>query len=157
MKKIWLLSVLILTVCTLFSVNSFAQKKKDSTKYTFISIDGKGGIHNHAGTKLGYITKDNVVKNSQGETLYSIDKGGAVVDAKGHKLGFAKNNGDYVNNAGETVLQLKNTQEEECAILDPEGHSWGYVHRNYKLHACAAHCFFLQQAKDKAAQDKKVD
>jgi hypothetical protein len=157
MKKISLLSFLILTVCTLFSVNASAQKAKDSTKYTFISIDGKGGIHNHAGTKLGYITKDNVVKNNQGETLYSIDKGGAVVDAKGHKLGFAKNNGDYVNNAGETVLQLKNTQEEECAILDPEGHSWGYVHRNYKLHACAAHCFFLQQAKDKAAQDKKVD
>jgi hypothetical protein len=157
MKKISLLSFLILTVCALFSVNAFAQKAKDTTKYTFISIDGKGGIHNHTGTKLGYISKDNVVKNNRGQTLYSIAKGGTVVDAKGHKLGFAKNNGDYINNAGETVLQLKNTDEEKCEILDPAGHSWGYVHKNYKLHACAAHCFFLQQAKNNAEKEKKTN
>jgi hypothetical protein len=157
MKKINLLSILILTVCTLFTVNTFAQTSKDSSKNEKIVINAKGGIYSHTGTKLGYITKDNVVKNNKGETLYSIDKVGTVVDAKGHKLGFAKNNGDYVNNAGETVLQLKNTDAEKCEILDPVGHSWGYVHKNYKLHACAAHCFFLQQAKDKAEKEKKAN
>ncbi|MGY4386504.1 hypothetical protein ACVWYN_003559 [Pedobacter sp. UYP24] len=152
MKKISLLSILILTVCTLFSVNAFAQKAKDSTKYTFISIDGKGGIHDHAGTKLGYITKDDIVKNNNGKTLYFIDKNGNVIDAKGNKLGMAKKNGDYINNDGITVLQLKNADEEKCAIFDPAGHSWGNIHKNYKLHSCAAHCFFLQQVKDKAAK-----
>jgi hypothetical protein len=154
MKKLHYLFILTLTVFTGFTVNAFAQKATDSTKNTFISIDGKGGIHNHGGTKLGYITKDNIVKNNEGQTLYFIDKSGNVIDAKGHKLGMAKKNGDYINNDGETVLQVKNVDEEKCAILDPAGHSWGYAHKNYKLHACAAHCFFLQQKKDKEKMSK---
>jgi len=130
-----------------FATSAFAQKTKDSTSYTFISIDGKGGIHNHGGTKLGYVTKDNIVKDNQGHTLYFIDRDGNVIDAKGNKLGKAAKNGNYYNNAGEVVVQVKNAEEEKCAILDPKGHSEGYVHKNYKLHACAAHCFFLEQKK----------
>jgi len=137
-----------------FAASTFAQHVKDTSKYTFITIDGKGGIHNHAGTKLGYITKDNIVKDNQGQTLYFIDRGGNVVDPKGNKLGKAAKNGNYYNNNGEEVLQVKNGDEAKCAILDPKGHSWGYAHRNYKLHACAAHCFFLEQKKlDEAKKD----
>jgi len=135
-----------------FAASAFAQKAKDSTKYSFITIDGKGGIHNHAGTKLGYITKDNIVKDNQGRTLYFIDRDGNVADAKGNKLGKAAKNGNYYNNNGEEVLQLKNVDEAKCEILDPKGHSWGYAHRNYKLHACAAHCFFLEQKKEEQAR-----
>lgn len=146
-------SLFTLAAIIVFAATTFAQKAKDSTKYTFISIDGKGGIHNQAGTKLGYITKDNIVKNNQGHTLYFIDRDGNVVDAKGTKLGKAAKNGNYYNNNGETMLQVKNADEAKCAILDPEGHNWGYAHKNYKLHACAAHCFFLEQ--QRAAKAKK--
>ncbi|MBS1528136.1 MAG: DUF3659 domain-containing protein [Bacteroidetes bacterium] len=136
-----------------FAASAFAQKTKDSTKYNFITIDGKGGIHNHAGTKLGYITRDNIVKDLKGQTVYFIDKDGNVVDAKGNKMGKARKDGFYYNNDGQVVLQTKNVDAERCAILDPQGHSWGYAHRNYKLHACAAHCFFLE--KQKLEQAKK--
>jgi hypothetical protein len=157
MKKINLLSILILTVCTLFAVNTFAQTSKDSIKNEKIVIDAKGGIHNNGGTKLGYITKDDVVKNNNGVTVYFIDRSGNIIDAKGTKLGTAKMNGDYYNNEGNIVLQVEKSDQEKCAILDPVGHNLGYVHKNYKLHACAAHCFFLQKKKDKAAKEKKAN
>jgi hypothetical protein len=149
MKKLNYLIVATLAVFTMFSMNTFGQAGKDSTKNNRIVINAKGGIYDHGGTKLGYVTKDNIVKNNKGQTLYFIDKSGNVIDARGNKLGMAKKNGDYFNNDGQTVLQLKNVDAEKCEILDPVGHNWGYVHRNYKLHACAAHCFFLQKEKDK--------
>jgi hypothetical protein len=139
--------LLTLAAIMVFAASAFAQKAKDSTKYNFITIDGKGGVHDHGGTKLGYITKDNIVKDNQGKTLYFIGREGNVVDAKGNKLGKAAKNGNYYSNDGQVVLQLKNVDEARCEILDPKGHSLGYVHRNYKLHACAAHCFFLEKKK----------
>ncbi|MDR6944784.1 5-fold beta-flower protein [Mucilaginibacter pocheonensis] len=150
MKK--LKHLFIFAAIMVFAANAFAQHAKDSTKYSFITIDGKGSIHNHSGTKLGYITKDNVVKDNQGHTLYFIDRDGNVLDTKGNKLGKAAKNGNYYNNNGEEVLQLKNVDDAKCEILDPKGHSWGYAHKNYKLHACAAHCFFLEQKKLAAAK-----
>ena len=80
---------------------------------------------------------------------------GIVIGADGKKMGKAKKNGDYYNNEGEVVLQLKNADAERCEILDPKGHSQGYVHRNYKLHACAAHCYWLEQAKLKKEKEEK--
>lgn len=149
MKKLRKLVVLILAAFAGFAVNASAQKIKDTSKYTFITIDGKGGIYNHGGQRLGYITKDNIVKDNQGHTIYFIGKDGSVIDAKGHKLGRAAKNGYYYNNDGQVVLQMKNIDEARCAILDPRGHSWGYAHRNYKLHTCAAHCLLLEQKKMK--------
>ena len=151
MKKLKYL--LTFAAIIVFAANTFAQKAKDSTN-SFITIDAKGGIHNHGGTKLGYITKDNIVKDNQGRTLYFIDRDGNVVDAKGNKLGKASKNGNYYSNSGQVVLQLKNVDEAKCEILDPKGHSWGYAHKNYKLHACAAHCFFLEKKK---MEDAKKD
>lgn len=150
MKK--LRHLLTLTAFILFAASAIAQKSKDTTKYDFINIDGKGGIHGHGNTKLGYITKDNIVKDNQGHTVYFIDRDGNVVDAKGKKLGKAAKNGNYYSNDGAVVLQLKNIDESRCEILDPKGHSWGYVHKNYKLHACAAHCFFIEKQKKEDAK-----
>ncbi|MGN6179991.1 MAG: 5-fold beta-flower protein [Mucilaginibacter sp.] len=152
MKTLKKISTVILMTLSVFAFNASAQKSKDSVKYNFITIDGKGGIYSHGGTKLGYITKDNIVKDAKGRTVYFIDRDGNVIDAKGNKLGKAKKNGFYYNNDGEVVLETKNIDEERCAILDPKGHSWGYAHRNYKLHACAAHCFFLEKKKMEEAK-----
>ena len=152
MKTLKKISFLTLIALIVFAFNAHAQKSKDSVKYNFITIDGKGGIFNRAGTKLGYITKDNIVKDLKGQTIYFIDKDGNVIDAKGNKLGKAKKSGFYYNNDGQVVLEAKNIDAERCAILDPKGHSWGYAHRNYKLHACAAHCFFLEKKKMEEAK-----
>lgn len=152
MKKLKLLLLLITAFAAGTATSSFAQAHKDDNKEIF--IDAKGGIHNHKGTKLGYITKDNIVKNNKGKKLYFIDQNGNVIDANGTKLGMAKKNGDYINIKGETVLTLKDVDKEKCAILDPRGHNFGTAHKNYKLHACAAHCFFLEQEKQKEEAKK---
>lgn len=135
----------MLTMITGLSINASGQTQQDTSHK--IVINAKGGMYDHGGTKLGYIDKDNIVRNNQGQKLYFIDRDGNVISADGTKLGMAKKNGNYYNNDGQIVLQLKNPDAERCEILDPKGHSWGYVHRNYKLHACAAHCYWLEQAK----------
>ncbi len=80
-----------------------------------------------------------------GTTVYFIDANGDVIDANGKKLGKAKKNGSYYNIKGINVLNIGKTEEEKCEILDPKGHTIGSVHKNYKLHACAAHCLLLKQ------------
>jgi len=143
MKKIQT-TVLGLTALLLLTVTTvFAQKAPAKSTLNTISIDKKGGIHDHGGTLLGQIGKDDIVRDNKGKTIYFIDKNGNVIDAKGKKLGMAKKNGFYFNNAGETILTLKDKGAEECEILDPKGHNVGTTHKNYKLHACAAHCLFL--------------
>ncbi len=152
MKKLHLF-LFILTITTVVAVSASGQVKKDTARK--IVINAKGGMYDHDGTKLGYIDKNDIVRNNQGQKLYFIDKDGNVISADGKKLGKAKKNGNYYNNNGEVVLQLKNPDAEKCEVLDPQGHSQGYVHRNYKLHACAAHCYWLEQAKLKKEKAEK--
>lgn len=87
MKKLHFL-LLILAITTGVSVRAFAQAAKDTSEKIF--INAKGGIHNHAGTKLGYIDKDNLVRDNTGKELYFIDKNGNVIGSDGRKLGMAK-------------------------------------------------------------------
>jgi len=131
-------------IIALTGVTALAQQHQMAPQQ--INIDGKGGIYSHDGTKLGYIDRDNVARNNAGNRVYAIDKNGNIVDAKGKNLGKASKNGVYYNVAGETILTLKDLDEQKCAILDPKGHNYGTVHKNYKQHACAAHCFFLAKA-----------
>jgi hypothetical protein len=154
MKKLYSL-LIILTITTVVAVSARGQSNRDTTGS--IVINAKGGMYDHGGTKLGYIDKDNIVRNNKGQKLYFIDNDGNVIGADGIKLGKAKKNGDYYNNEGQVVLQLKNTDAEKCEILDPKGHSQGYVHKNYKLHACAAHCYWLEQAKLKQEDKAKTN
>jgi hypothetical protein len=147
MKKLHLLLLVMLTITTTGSMSAFAQSAKKTHEQIF--INAKGGIHNHSGTKLGYIDKDNIVRNNQGQKLYFIDKEGNVITADGKKLGKAKKNGDYYNIKGENILSVKDKSAEECEILDPKGHNLGTTHKNYKQHACAAHCYWLMQAEKK--------
>lgn len=149
MKKLNLV-LLILTVITSIAAGAFAQVGRDSSQKIF--INAKGGIHNHAGTKLGYIDKNNMVRDNTGKELYFIDKDGNVTGSDGRKLGMAKKNGSYYNINGENVLNTKDIDKENCAILDSQGHNFGTTHKNYKLHACAAHCYWLMKAKEKAAK-----
>jgi len=145
MKK--LISLLTIAFLTLFSLNLLAQHKKDASTVNKVFIDAKGGIYNHDGTKLGYIDKGDIVRNAKGQKVYFIDKEGNVVDANGKNLGKAQKNGSYYNLQGENVITVKDKNAEECEILDPSGHNLGTVHKNYKLHACAAHCLAIKEKK----------
>jgi len=139
MKKLRLLLILTMTILSTFAIKVSGQTTSE------IFINKKGEIHNYGGTKLGFIDKDNIVRNNQGQKLYFIDQNGNVADAKGNKLGKAEKNGNYYSTNGVSVITVKDKDAELCQILDSKGHSLGTVHKNYKLHACAAHCFFLQQ------------
>lgn len=132
----------------ILSVSVNAQTKSSSTQNNKIHINKKGEIHDQGWNKLGFITKDTIVKNSQGKTIYFIDGNGNVIDSNGKKLGMAKKNGSYYNIKGENVLNVGKTQGEKCEILDPKGHMMGTVHKNYKLHACAAHCLMLEEKRN---------
>ena len=125
------------------SVN--VQTKAKTISYEEIHINKKGEIYDHGWNKLGFITKDNIVKNNEGKTVYFIDANGNVIDSNGKKMGRAKKNGSYYNIKGENVVNIGKTQEEKCEILDGKGHNVGSVHKNYKLHACAAHCLLLEK------------
>ncbi len=152
MKKNHFLFTILLAVLTVFTVNVSGQTKADTVKAEKIFINKKGEIHDHGWNKLGFITKDNIIKNNRGKTIYFIDANGNVIDAKGKNLGKAQKNGNYYNANGENVITVRDLDAEKCEILDPKGHSLGTVHKNYKLHACAAHCYFLAQKKEKSAQ-----
>jgi hypothetical protein len=148
MKKFSLLLSLMLTIMIGFSVTAFAQTPAKDGK---IYINAKGGIYNSAGARLGYIDKKNVVKDNSGRELYLIRKDGNVISADGRRLGFAKMDGSFTNNVGQSMVTTKDIDNENCAILDPQGHNMGTTHKNYKLHACAIHCYWLTKAKEKAA------
>jgi hypothetical protein len=153
MKKLFVL-LFILTVTVSVNVSAWGQSKRDSTPKLY--INKKGGIVDQKGTKLGYIDKDNIVRNAEGAKLYFIDKDGNVIGADGKKLGIAKKNGSYYNINGENVLNTKDLDKERCAVLDPQGHNVGIIHKNYKLHACVIHCYWLEQARLKKEKEEKA-
>ncbi len=147
MKSIFFvfLSVLAISFGNTFNAVGQNREQKSVREQHKIFIDRKGGIYDHDGTKLGHIDKDDIVRNNRGQMIYFIDKNGNVVDANGKKLGKARKDGSFYSTEGVSVLTVKDKGTETCEILDPQGHSMGTVHRNYKLHACAAHCLFLKQ------------
>ena len=114
----------------IISLSANAQTKSDSNPTEKIYINKKGEIHDHGWNKLGFITKDNIVKNNEGKTVYFIDANGNVIDSNGKNMGRAKKNGSYYNIKGENVLNVGKTEGEKCEILDTKGHNMGNVHQN---------------------------
>lgn len=140
MKKRLIMSLVFLTGMLLSAQFTSAQAS-DKTKRQMY-INGKGEVSDRA-IKLGYISKEDIVYNNQGKKLGFI-KNGKVYDADGNPMGKAKKGGKYYNESGQFVLSVKGN-DEKCKILDAKGHSLGYIHKNYKLHACAVHCFFKEK------------
>jgi hypothetical protein len=140
MKKYFIMGLVFLTGI-LLSSQSISAQASDKTKRQMY-INAKGEVLDR-GIKLGYISKEDIVYNNKGKKLGFI-KNGKVYDAEGNSLGKAKKGGQYYNDSGEFVLYVEGN-EEKCKILDIKGHSLGYIHKNYKLHACATHCFFKEK------------
>jgi len=117
-----------------------------------LHINKSGEVLDNTGTKLGYISKEDIVFDNEGKKLGFIERG-FVYDADGNKLGKAKKGGQYYNNDGILVLTTKSIGDK-CEILDPEGHKRGTVHKNYKMHACVTHCFFLEKQQANTSDDE---
>ena len=81
------LTLLLILLC-LFQ-NSFAQQTKD---YKGHVIDAKGNVYFNS-TKVGYITKDSLIKNARGKKIGFINPDGSVTDANGKMLGKAGKDG----------------------------------------------------------------
>ncbi len=141
MKKHLIMSLVFLTGM-LLSIQTTSAQASDKTKRQMY-INGKGEVSDR-GINLGYISKEDIVYNNQGKKLGFI-KNGKVYDAEGNPMGKAKKGGQYYNESGQFVLYVKGN-DEKCKILDAKGHSLGYIHKNYKLHACAVHCFFKEKS-----------
>ncbi len=146
MKNLKSLFVLLAVLITGAVNNVSAQNAENPNK---IFIGAKGGAYMHDGTTLEYIGKDDILKNSNGLNVYFTDKKGLITDAKGEKVGKPQKNGIVYNTEWVSVL-AKDKWAETCEMLDPKGHS-GNIHKNYKLHACAAHCSALLKEKKKEA------
>lgn len=147
MKNLHHVFIIVFTLVASVGMKAFTQTKTDTIQK--IHINKKGEIHDHGWNKIGVIGKDDILRDNKGKTIYFIDKNGNVIDAIGKNLGKAQKNGNYYNLAGENVITVKDKNSEECEILDPKGHNMGTTHKNYKLHACAAHCMALTRKKDK--------
>lgn len=145
MKNNIVFSIVFLTGMLLASHGLFAQAGNKHKRQ--LHINAMGEVSDDQGTKLGYISKEEIVFNNEGKKLGFFENG-KVYDADGKPLGKAKKNGAYHNNKGENRVTVKG-DGEICEILDPKGHKMGTVHRNYKLHACATHCFFMEKEASK--------
>lgn len=141
-------SMAFLVGMLLVAQGSFAQASNKNERQ--LHINKSGEVIDNLGIRLGYISKEDIVYNNAGQKLGFIERG-FVYDADGNKLGKAKKGGRYYNNEGIMVLDTK-TIGDKCEILDPEGHKRGTVHKNYKMHACVTHCFFLEKQQDQATQ-----
>jgi hypothetical protein len=138
MKKFQLLLLTLLTITTTTSINVSGQGTTQQ-----ITIDARGQLLNTTGTKLGYITKSDVVRDNTGKGLYTVDMDGKVVAADGRQLGTVKANGAFLAANGQPALTIKDTGKDKYQIVDATGHNLGTVHKNYKRHACAAQCYWL--------------
>ena len=134
----------------LVAQGSFAQASNKNERQ--LHINKSGEVIDNLGIRLGYISKEDIVYNNAGQKLGFIERG-FVYDADGNKLGKAKKGGRYYNNDGILVLTTKSIGDK-CEILDPEGHKRGTVHKNYKMHACVTHCFFLEKQQANTSDDE---
>ncbi len=135
MKNSIKLSSILLLLCS----NIFAQIVKDSKGHF---INSKGDIYLN-GLKVGFITKDSLIKNAKGKKIAFLKANGTLEDVKGKNLGhWGKDGRMFYNDSDVVVLQIRdNTDSETCDILDANGKKIGNVHDSYKGVACALHCF----------------
>lgn len=103
LKKHIIFSIVFLGGMLLAAQGLLAQTS-NKIEQRLIHINGKGDVIDDRGTKLGYISKEDMVFNHQGQKIGFI-KGGKVYDAEGNSLGKAKKDGRYYNNDGVFVLQ----------------------------------------------------
>ncbi|MDH6056860.1 5-fold beta-flower protein [Umezakia ovalisporum] len=135
MKALFASALLLGTLLT-GSVDASAQ----SQNYKHLIHTGE--IKDARGITVGTVTKDQIIKDSQGRKIAFIDGQGNLVDAKtNRKLGrMGKDGKAYFNADGQLVFTIKGTGKT-CEIFDANGKKIGDVHSSLKASACALACF----------------
>ncbi len=108
-----------------------------------MTINAKGQVKDSKGTSVGLVSKDRVIKDTNGQKIAFVDGQGNLVDAKtGKKMGrIGKNGTTYYGANGELLFTMKDKADNTCDIFDANGKKIGNVHDSYKATACALHCF----------------
>ncbi|WP_310588823.1 5-fold beta-flower protein [Dyadobacter flavalbus] len=137
MKTIHVKNILLLIILMIPTV-LFAQA---NYKQPF-NIAKDGMITDAAGTTIGSVTKENIVKDHKGHKIAFVDGEGSLIDAHTNKkMGrMGKDGKTYYNANGEIYLTVKD-KGETCEIYDASGKKIGDVHSSYKGMACGLHCF----------------
>ncbi len=120
--------------------------------YKAPKIDASGKVTNAAGTHVGWVTKEGVIKDASGNKVAYIDSEGTLVEEKtGKKLGKASKNGNFLFEGTTTPDKGWTTsaaQNGACLVKDNKGNVVGEVHENYKDQgACAIHCLTKKTGK----------
>ncbi len=142
MKKFSLFLLMLFAIGATNPSTTFAQKAATQQ----ITINAKGWLLDASGKKLGYIDRNDVLRDNTGHGLCSVDMAGNVTTAGGQALGTVKKNGAYVGPKGEPILTVKDGGKDQLTIVDAKGNTLGTVHKNYKQHAYAAHSYWLTAA-----------
>ena len=137
MKTIHVKNILLLIILMIPAV-LFAQANYKQP----MSIAKDGMITDAAGTTIGSVTKENIVKDHKGHKIAFVDGEGSLIDAHTNKkMGrVGKDGKTYYNANGEIYLTVKD-KGETCEIYDASGKKIGDVHSSYKGMACSLHCF----------------
>ncbi|MGN6645008.1 MAG: 5-fold beta-flower protein [Cytophaga sp.] len=101
-----------------------------------MQMDTAGVIRDASGATFATISKDSIIKNSQGEKIAFIDRSGNLVDANGKILGKAAKNGDFKSIDGQVEYIVKPTADGAyCEVYDKAGKKVLTVPKNYKEQA----------------------
>jgi hypothetical protein len=114
--------------------------------YKAQNISQNGEILDSKNKMVGKIEKDGTVKDHMGNNLGRIAGNGIVTDAKGNKLGKVSKNGTFYDLNDQVIL----TVTDKGDVRDSKGHYLFKVHPEQKMNACAIHCFFMIDDKNKS-------
>ncbi|GAA4465190.1 hypothetical protein GCM10023189_45460 [Nibrella saemangeumensis] len=134
-RNVLALFLILVALPTLLSAQSANYKQP-------FRIDQSGVIKDATGLTMGSVSKDQIIKNHEGEKIAFIDNQGNLIDAKTNKkLGrIGKDGKTYYNANGQVELMVKENSNT-CDILDTNGKKIGNVHASLKGSACALACF----------------
>lgn len=122
----------------LFSCIALIAQQKD---YKGHIINSKGDVY-FKGEKIGSISKEQIIKDSNGKKIGFLNADGTLSDENGKMLGkLGKDGSKFYNTSNTLVLSVKDKPDETCDILDADGKVIGNVHDSYKGIACSIHCF----------------
>ncbi|GAB3902472.1 hypothetical protein GCM10028803_29220 [Larkinella knui] len=118
------------------SLSTMAQ----SRNYKHIAQSGE--IKDEKGLTIGTVSKDQIIKDFNGQKIAFIDNQGNLIDAKTNKkMGrMGKDGKNYYNAEGELEFKMKDNGNT-CEIFNAAGKKIGDVHSSLKASACALACF----------------
>ncbi len=134
---------ILMFMLLIFAVGS-ANTLQAQNAYKHPHLNASGHVLDSTGVKLGWVTKEGIVYNAQGEKVASI-KNNELHDPKGKRMGTIDKNGTYHNDKGAVVFTIDtNDKGEKCRVYDPQGKVIATVHEGYKNQACAIHCLYTK-------------